>query len=42
MMLGLGGVLLIAPELLSNPLTGLLILLAAVTMTAVFNRSIKS
>jgi hypothetical protein len=39
MMLGLGGVLLIAPELLSNPMSGLLILLGAVTLTLVFSRA---
>jgi thiol-disulfide isomerase/thioredoxin len=38
MMLGLGTVLLIAPELLSNPLSGLLILLFAITVTAVLSR----
>jgi thiol-disulfide isomerase/thioredoxin len=42
MMLGLGGVLLIAPDLLSNPLSGLLILLGAVTATAVFSRMVKT
>jgi thiol-disulfide isomerase/thioredoxin len=42
MMLGLGGILLIAPALLSNPLSGLLILLGAVSMTAVLSYTVKS
>ncbi|MES9991165.1 MAG: thioredoxin family protein [Candidatus Thiodiazotropha sp.] len=42
MMLGLGGVLLIAPNLLSNPLIGLMILLGALMVTAVLNRMVKA
>lgn len=41
MMPGLGAVLLISPALLSNPLSGLLILLGAVTLTTVLSRMIK-
>jgi hypothetical protein len=42
MMFGLGGVLLIAPELLSNPLSGLLILLGSLCATAVLSRIVKT
>jgi hypothetical protein len=42
MMLGLGGVLLIAPELLNNPLSGLLILIGSLSATAVLSRIVKS